>query len=585
MPCFSGTRHYKEDEGKSEEKRLEDVHVIKDFSRVFPEDFQGLPPNRQVGFQIDLVHGAAPVAQASYRLAPSELQELSNQLLELADKGFIRPIEAFKEENVKDENLCGMDKEFETRLNETRCFMNISWLPRLVRPFYTNERDMQDGEVDETLPERDLGTQLDISTPYHSQTDGQSERTIQMLEDMLQGHVLLISVAPIEALYGRKCRSPVCWTEVGDSQLTGLDIIHETTKKIIQIKNKMQTARDHQIYAHVRRKALEFQVGYEVMLKVLARVGPIAYRLELPQELRKFHSTFHVSNLKKCLTDESLVISLEEIQIDDKLHFVEEPVEIMDQEVNSNHGFVGYPFDYRVTLGFGSIAGGLDHVNPVIRLLLEHGISRVLGKDDHSNPRTMAGVDINTLTMEQYLAFSRENQAPGVVKPEIRGNGLIPGMTPTQALTAIQTMADHSQKWHDGTSSRNVSSNSNTEGLARFVSKLDNIGCDMKKLKENVHAIQVGCQICEGPHLDKECPLNEEVKQLEEVKYREFRRSVPFNGSNGAKFHVGPLGYYARTDNRPPYGEKRPSLEELMNMHQEESTRRSVEMKKWFKKL
>ncbi|GKF12683.1 hypothetical protein Tco_0050609 [Tanacetum coccineum] len=100
----------------------------------------------------------------------------------------------------------------------------------------------------------------------------------------------------------------------------------------------------------------------------------------------------------------------------------------------------------------------------------------------------------------------------------------IPGMTPTQALTAIQTMADHSQKWHDGTSSRNISSSSNTDGLAAIVSKLDNLGRDMKKLKENVHAIQVGCQICEGPHLDKECPLNEEVKQVKEVNYGKFRR-------------------------------------------------------------
>ncbi|GKC72161.1 hypothetical protein Tco_1118044 [Tanacetum coccineum] len=152
---------------------------------------------------------------------------------------------------------------------------------------------------------------------------------------------------------------------------------------------------------------------------------------------------------------------------------------------------------------------------------------------------TMARVDINTLTMEQYLALLRENQSPSV--------------------------------WHDGTSSSNVSSSSNTDGLAAIVSKLDNLGPDMKKLKENVHAIQVGCQICEVPHLDKECPINEEVKQLEEVKYGEFGSSAPFNGSNGAKFHVGPSGYYTRTDNRPPYGEKRPSLEDLMNKHQEES--------------
>ncbi|GJT35673.1 hypothetical protein Tco_0926092 [Tanacetum coccineum] len=163
--------------------------------------------------------------------------------------------------------------------------------------------------------------------------------------------------------------------------------------------------------------------------------------------------------------------------------------------------------------------------------------------------------------------------------------GPILGMTRTQDLEAIQTMADHSQKWHDGTSSKNVSSNINTDGLVAIVSKLDNLGRDMKKLKENVHEIQVGCQTCEGPHLDKECPLNEEVKQLEEVKYGEFRRSAPFNGSNRAKFRVGPPGYYTRTDNRPPYGEKRPSLEELMNRHQEESARRSTKMKEWFKKL
>ncbi|GKC01489.1 putative reverse transcriptase domain-containing protein [Tanacetum coccineum] len=186
-----------------------------------------------------------------------------------------------------------------------------------------------------------------MSTTYHPQTDGQSERTIQTLEDMLRACVIdfgngwdkhlplvefsynnsyhtSIKVAPFEALYGRKCRSPVCWAEVGDSQLTGPEIIHETTEKIIQIKSIIQAARDRQkSYADVRRKPLE-------PFKVLDKVGTVAYRLELPQQLSKVHSTFHVSNLKKCLSDESLVIPLDEIQIDDKLHFVEEPVEIID---------------------------------------------------------------------------------------------------------------------------------------------------------------------------------------------------------------------------------------------------------------
>ncbi|GJX84210.1 putative reverse transcriptase domain-containing protein [Tanacetum coccineum] len=163
-----------------------------------------------------------------------------------------------------------------------------------------------------------LGTRLDMSTACHPKTDGQSERTIQTLEDMLRACVLdfgkswdrhfplvefsynnsyhtSIKAAPFEVLYGRKCRSPVCWAEVGDAQLTGPAIIHETTEKIVQIKSRIQAARDRQkSYANIRRKPMVFQ---------------------------------------KCLSDESLVIPLEELRIDDKLHFVEEPVEVMDHEI------------------------------------------------------------------------------------------------------------------------------------------------------------------------------------------------------------------------------------------------------------
>nr|GEY42412.1 putative reverse transcriptase domain-containing protein [Tanacetum cinerariifolium] len=165
-----------------------------------------------------------------------------------------------------------------------------------------------------------------------------------------------IKATSFKTLYGRKCRSPVCWAEVGDVQLTGPEIVHETTDKIIQIKSRIQSAHDCQkSYVDVRRKPLEFQVGDKLMLKVspwkwvihfgkqrklnpryirpfkvLAKIRTIAYRLGLSQQLSRVHSTFYVSNLKKCLSDESLVILLDEIQIDDKLHFVEEPVEIMD---------------------------------------------------------------------------------------------------------------------------------------------------------------------------------------------------------------------------------------------------------------
>ncbi|GJW18546.1 putative reverse transcriptase domain-containing protein [Tanacetum coccineum] len=134
-----------------------------------------------------------------------------------------------------------------------------------------------------------METQLDMSTAYHPETDGQSERTIQTLEDMLQACVIDF----------------------------GPEMIRETIEKIVQIKNRLLTARSRQkSYADVRRKPMEFQVGDMVMLK-----------LGLPDKLCGIHNTFHVSNLKKCLADENLVIPLEEIQLDDKLHCYVEPVE------------------------------------------------------------------------------------------------------------------------------------------------------------------------------------------------------------------------------------------------------------------
>ncbi|GJR86816.1 putative reverse transcriptase domain-containing protein [Tanacetum coccineum] len=170
--------------------------------------------------------------------------------------------------------------------------------------------------------QRDLGTSLDMSTAYHPETDGQSERTIQTLEDMLY-------------------------------------LIQETTEKIIQIKQRIRAARDRQkSYVDLKRNPMEFQVGDRVMLKVslwkgvvrfgkrgklnpryvgpfkvLKKVGSVAYKLELPQELSRVHNTFHVSNLKKCYSDEPLVVPLEGLHIDDKLQFIEEPVEILEREI------------------------------------------------------------------------------------------------------------------------------------------------------------------------------------------------------------------------------------------------------------
>jgi hypothetical protein len=166
-----------------------------------------------------------------------------------------------------------------------------------------------------------------------------------------------IQCAPFEALYGRKCRSPLCWLETGERSWCQLPIVQETTDKIVTIKEKLKAARDRQkSYADKRRKPLEFEVGDNVLLKVspwkgtvrfgkrgklnpryigpfkiIQRIGPVAYKLDLPPELGNVHNTFHVSNLKKCLAHVPEIIPVADVRIDDKLQIVNEPIEILDR--------------------------------------------------------------------------------------------------------------------------------------------------------------------------------------------------------------------------------------------------------------
>nr|GFA42488.1 putative reverse transcriptase domain-containing protein [Tanacetum cinerariifolium] len=176
---------------------------------------------------------------------------------------------------------------------------------------------------------------LDCEIRYHpGKANVVADALSRKEREPLNSYHASIKAAPFEALYSRKCRSPVCWNEVGEFHLTGPEIVQETTKKIVQIKQKIPAACDRQkSYAYLKRKPMEFQVGDKVMLKVIARVRSVAYKLKIPKELSRVHNTFHVSNLKKCYANKPLAVPLDGLNFDDKLQFVKEPVEIMDREV------------------------------------------------------------------------------------------------------------------------------------------------------------------------------------------------------------------------------------------------------------
>ncbi|GJR82511.1 putative reverse transcriptase domain-containing protein [Tanacetum coccineum] len=538
FPIFLAHVTAKEVEDKSEKKRLEDVSIVRDFPEVFPEDLSGLPPTRQVEFQIDLVPGTAPhfphsgelwsfwsrrktehsgcgiglsgilnkltvniflghvIDSEGIHVDPAKIESIKDwtspkspteirQFLGLARSSF-STVEAkvvtaapswhypegsddssqyatlqrkvwaavlmprgkgeHQEEDSLVRNVVEKAKSFRGNMR-TKVGTTCGWNPMphwselvkaehqrpsglLVQPKIPEWKwDNITMDFVTKLPKTSQGydtiwvivdrlTKSAIFTPMRetdpldklarmylkevvtrhgipvsiicdrdprfasNSPETASERTIQTLEDMLRAcaidfgkgwvnHLPLvefsynnsyhasIKAAPFEALYGRKCRSPVCWTEVGEAQILGPELIQETTEKIIQIKQRMQAARDRQkSYADLKRKPMEFQVGDKVMLKVspwkgvvrfgkrgklnpryvgpfkvLEKVGEVAYKLELPEELSRVHNTFHVSNLKKCHADEPLAVPLDGLHLDDKLHFVEEPLEIVGHEV------------------------------------------------------------------------------------------------------------------------------------------------------------------------------------------------------------------------------------------------------------
>ncbi|GJR41847.1 putative nucleotidyltransferase, ribonuclease H [Tanacetum coccineum] len=225
------------------------------------------------------------------------------------------------------------------------------------------------------------GTRLKFSTAFHPQTDGQSERTIQTLEDMLRACALewtgswdeylclvefaynnswhaSIKAAPFELLYGRKCRAPICWDEVGERLIEGPELIEITNEKVAVAKEKLKEARSRQkSYADKHRRDLEFQVGDRVFLKVspfrgvkrfgikgklsprfigpfeiLERIGEVSYRLALPPQLSHVHDVFHVSLLRGYHYHPLHVASYPFDQIQPDMSLSEEPESILDRQ-------------------------------------------------------------------------------------------------------------------------------------------------------------------------------------------------------------------------------------------------------------
>ena len=228
---------------------------------------------------------------------------------------------------------------------------------------------------------KELGVKLNLSTAFHPQTDGQSERTIQTLEDMLRSCVLQfkghwneylplveftynnsyhssIEMSPYEALYGKQCRTPLCWNETSERKLLGLEIVQTTVDKVNVIHAQLKAAQDRQkSYADKRRKDLEFEVGDRVFLKlsplkgvvrfgkrgklspryigpfeIVERIGPVAYRLDLPEELSRVHNVFHISMLRKYIPDPSHVLETLEIELRDDLSYEKQAVQILGRE-------------------------------------------------------------------------------------------------------------------------------------------------------------------------------------------------------------------------------------------------------------
>nr|GFA44837.1 putative reverse transcriptase domain-containing protein [Tanacetum cinerariifolium] len=302
----------KKEEDRSEGKQLEDVSIVWDFPEVFPKDLLGLPLGRPVEFQIDLIPRAALVARARYRLAPSEMKELSEQLKELSDKGFIRPSSSpwgalvlFIKKKDGSFRMC-IDYHLMNRVCKP-------YLDKFVIIFIDDILFYSKNKKEHKEHLKILEAQIEALKPENLKKED--------VDDMIRTDI------PKERLElranGTLCLHGRSWLPCYDDLRSV--IMHESHKSKVMLKVLPWKG----VVRFIKRGKLNPR--YVEPFNALAKVGDVAYRLELPQELSRVHHTFHVSNLKKCYADEPLAMPLEGVHIDDTHQSVEDPVEIMEQ--------------------------------------------------------------------------------------------------------------------------------------------------------------------------------------------------------------------------------------------------------------
>ncbi|XP_070010749.1 uncharacterized protein [Nicotiana sylvestris] len=357
----------------------ESVPVVNAFLEVFLDELPGIPPDREVDFRIDVLPDTRPISIPPYRMAPVELRELKEQLKDLLEKGFIRPKKAnvvagtISQKYMGSLDHLGADQRPLARKvyqlasqgvristsNEGKVMVRNGAESSLVAE--VKEKQLIDPALAQ-MKEAVLNNKT--STYSLGGEDGvlrcQGRLCVPDV-DNLRGRVIAeahnssfhvsIQMAPFEALYGRRCRSPIGWFEVGETELLGPDLVHQAMVKVKIIQERLKAAQSRQkSYADIRRKKLKFQVDDWVFLRVspmkgvmrfgkkgklspryvgpyrvTQRIGHVAYSLELPPEMSLVHPVFHVSMLKNVVGDPSTIVPIEAIEVNEELSYEEIP--------------------------------------------------------------------------------------------------------------------------------------------------------------------------------------------------------------------------------------------------------------------